>query len=501
MKCFGKDRHLKPCRQNACNDTRFCKNHQYMTDYSDEQMENMAICSGCKKAFYLENKKCCDKCKNRLKSLSIEKTANYIKCAHDKCNSKKSDENKYCLKHQLYIWVDQVKESNNIPCTQYIRGCRNILPINSQYKRCEGCRIAERQKDNEKRERARSQNRVINTSDSKYCTTCGKLQPNEHFIGDKNTTTVTCKICRQNNKIQDSKRNKDHRREQGRKYNAKPERREKKNKWKKENWTLVVNAWKKYRDRQREKNEKEYLHKNAEAMRLWRRNNPELVELQNRKTRESKDRQYKIYIKSAKFRNISFSLDFNAYCSITENPCHYCGDINDVRGFHGIDRKDSSRGYMIDNCVPCCPMCNYMKGKLSETIFSNRIETILCFNKMIENGTQYRDSFKNCNSYGTSFSSYSKSATKRNIQFELTDELFNTMIQEECYLCGKQNTYEHCNGIDRVNSKLGYTIPNTRACCGNCNMMKNHYSLESYKSQLLKIYNNWILKSIKECEI
>ena len=75
------------------------------------------------------------------------------------------------------------------------------------------------------------------------------------------------------------------------------------------------------------------------------------------------------------------------------------------------------------------------------------------------------------------------------------------MIQEDCYLCGKQNTYEHCNGIDRVNSKLGYTVPNTRACCGNCNIMKNHYSLESYKSQLLKIYNNWILKSMRKCEI
>lgn len=501
MKCAGKDRHMNACRYSSCNDTTFCKNHQYMVEYTDDQMNNLTICSGCKKAKFLENRKCCDVCVKRTNTIQNKKTTSEARCSYEKCNSKKSNINNYCMKHQIYVWVDELKASNQFPCKQYIRGCRNALPNESIYKSCEQCRMKEREKDTNKRNNARLQNATQEESDTKCCTSCAKTFNKDEFIGERNNVTLTCKTCRQNNRTQDAKRDKEKRREQARVYDSNPERRAKQVEWKKENWQKVINAWQNYRKRQRGNDEQAYLARNARLAKLWRSNNPDLVLAQNKKTRESIDRQYKIYIKSAKFRNISFSLDFDAYCAIAENPCYYCGDINKTRGFHGIDRKDSSMGYMVDNCAPCCPMCNYMKGKLSETIFSNRIETILCFNAMIEHGRQYPESFKNCNPNGTSFSSYIKSAAKRNIQFELTDEFFNTMIQEDCYLCGKRNTYEHCNGVDRVNSKLGYTIHNTRACCGSCNMMKNHYSLESYKSQLLKIYNNWILKSELESEI
>ena len=33
--------------------------------------------------------------------------------------------------------------------------------------------------------------------------------------------------------------------------------------------------------------------------------------------------------------------------------------------YNGIDRINNSKGYTIDNCVPCCFMCNYSKNNHS----------------------------------------------------------------------------------------------------------------------------------------
>lgn len=40
--------------------------------------------------------------------------------------------------------------------------------------------------------------------------------------------------------------------------------------------------------------------------------------------------------------------------------CHYCG----VSQGHGLDRKDSSVGYTLDNVVSCCEKCNFILGDI-----------------------------------------------------------------------------------------------------------------------------------------
>ena len=52
VKCIAIDRNLKDCRCNIINDTRFCKKHDYMVDYTDEMLSKLQICSGCKKSYY-----------------------------------------------------------------------------------------------------------------------------------------------------------------------------------------------------------------------------------------------------------------------------------------------------------------------------------------------------------------------------------------------------------------------------------------------------------------
>ena len=36
---------------------------------------------------------------------------------------------------------------------------------------------------------------------------------------------------------------------------------------------------------------------------------------------------------------------------------------------NGVDRVDSSLGYIEENCVPCCKFCNYAKRALPVDVF------------------------------------------------------------------------------------------------------------------------------------
>lgn len=60
--------------------------------------------------------------------------------------------------------------------------------------------------------------------------------------------------------------------------------------------------------------------------------------------------------------NKEWSLTFEQYCELRQGNCHYCnGDLPETS--RGLDRKDSSIGYTINNCVPCCGYCNEIKGQ------------------------------------------------------------------------------------------------------------------------------------------
>lgn len=73
----------------------------------------------------------------------------------------------------------------------------------------------------------------------------------------------------------------------------------------------------------------------------------------------TKEGRYNMYKKGAKARDMEFSLSKEEFYKITEQPCYYCGDF--TKGYNGIDRYNSKIGYIKENCVPCCEICNRMK--------------------------------------------------------------------------------------------------------------------------------------------
>ncbi len=89
---------------------------------------------------------------------------------------------------------------------------------------------------------------------------------------------------------------------------------------------------------------------------------------------------YNDYKHRAKKYNRKFTRTKAQFKKLCERPCHYCGQLplqsagkvfqND-RGdwlHNGIDRIDSSKGYVKNNMVPCCWGCNQAKSnrKLEE---------------------------------------------------------------------------------------------------------------------------------------
>lgn len=111
-------------------------------------------------------------------------------------------------------------------------------------------------------------------------------------------------------------------------------------------------------------------------------------EFQKRKRKSNEEvslnYHYSIYQRGAESRNLDFNISKEEFNSLVKQNCYYCSSepkpIMRSRGRkaigNGLDRIDSSKGYLKDNVVPCCKMCNIMKWNLSKSEFKNQIERI-----------------------------------------------------------------------------------------------------------------------------
>jgi hypothetical protein len=97
-----------------------------------------------------------------------------------------------------------------------------------------------------------------------------------------------------------------------------------------------------------------------------------------------KNRGYRKNKKSDFIRDLPFELEKNDFREIVTKNCFYCGLVpsqikyNSKSKFiyNGIDRLDSSKGYTIDNSVPCCKKCNRNKWDYSYKDFLEWVERV-----------------------------------------------------------------------------------------------------------------------------
>ena len=88
---------------------------------------------------------------------------------------------------------------------------------------------------------------------------------------------------------------------------------------------------------------------------------------------------------NAKYRGLSFEISAEEHAALTGSPCAYCGAEPSERPHpflrarivsNGIDRIDSSYGYISGNCAPCCSTCNIAKAQMSEVEFRDWISRV-----------------------------------------------------------------------------------------------------------------------------
>jgi hypothetical protein len=106
---------------------------------------------------------------------------------------------------------------------------------------------------------------------------------------------------------------------------------------------------------------------------------------------------------------------------------------------------------------------------------------------LINGGNLYPECFANHNN---SYNDYKCSASRKELEFMLSNNDYDNIVKNNCYICGKENDEFHKNGIDRFDSNKGYIIENTKPCCGECNYMKRDYEYNDFISKLQEIYEN-----------
>ena len=604
VKCLGKDRNNDPCRNSQINESKFCKYHLYMNDYTEEMFNNLILCSSCKKMYYIIGGKVCNNCKNRAKKNKIKNNLTIIKCIKEDCIFKKSEENEYCGKHQKEYYKKQTELIGKKICKNYIRGCRIQLEKTDMFTRCLACRKKERvnnlleEKENNdikillqnKSSNFTNNNNIVNTNifdhttsnftnnniiivddindeindnktykpidnktlnftnnnekvgkniasinklylvpeyiigttkrvydiikwyddmnkdfpfaetymiyefkinkiikyinstkkddeynlDNLFCCSnikCKKLMPEHAFIDIYNRKVNQCIVCRKHAQMKSNRVNS---------INTKTA-------WKEENYDKVAKYWLDARDKQiKNKGVEKYLDDNAKMAKNWRDKNPEKQLEINENNKKNIKIHFGNYMRDANYKNINFKLSFEEFKDIVYSPCFYCGIIQE-KGFNGIDKDDYRKGYVKENSLSCCEMCNFMKGTLSSDIFIKRIEHILTYQGYI-NGKLYPEYFANHRK--VIYLEYKTRAEKIGKDFEISENEFYKLIKKSCYICGKKTDDKHTNGIDRINNDEGYTINNIQSCCGECNYMKNKFIFSDFLDKIRQIKKN-----------
>lgn len=414
-------------------------------------------------------------------------------CAKEKCGCRPTAENKYCGKHQLCVFIDETEALGKRNCKNVIRGCRQQLDETYEFVRCEPCRQRELERDNARKVRAAEKRAEAGeTQGMRVCNSCNKEQSLDEFVGTKNKGYVkSCKTCRETWKRNDEKRDKEHRNALAREASKKPENIATKKAWAEANPEKRDQIYKKSRAKRASKDMDGYLQHNANVMKNWRDKNPEKMAEQNKKRRESVDAHFKIYARVSRTKKLAFEFNQEEFAAIVAQPCYYCSET-DEKGFNGIDRMNQQTGYVQSNCVSCCTMCNWLKGCLDAATFIKRVRHILAHNR----GETYTAPECFPDSTCVSYASYRSRAEKKELAFEITHDEYRALTQQPCYLCGKQTTETHTNGIDRVDNAVGYVLDNCRACCRECNHMKKGFGFGEILEKMGRIQCGWTDKPL-----
>ena len=158
-----------------------------------------------------------------------------------------------------------------------------------------------------------------------------------------------------------------------------------------------------------------------------------------------------------------FSADFtnDTIFKMLIKRCFYCGDISTT-----IDRIDSNLDHTPGNCVASCYGCNVSKSDADSSTFIRKAY-YRTRGKYVDDNTNIWFVYKQ----KPAMWHYKRSAEKKEVRFELSNEEFDKLVNGDCEYCHRSPTTWF--GIDRVKPEKGYVNGNVVSCCWDCNLDKH----------------------------
>lgn len=185
-----------------------------------------------------------------------------------------------------------------------------------------------------------------------------------------------------------------------------------------------------------------------------------------------------------------------------------------VSNFAGYIKKPNGRQAAIWECI--CE-CGKIKILPANTLQSSNTKSCGCLikerNKRLKNkGIQNNILPEGVAAMNAYYQSYCYRAKKKNLTFGITKEYFSLLVNQKCHFCGcdplrqfptpkknlsrPYNGFIYINGLDRLNSSLGYSKENCVTCCEICNKAKRDLSLDEFTDWINRLINHSLSRGI-----
>ena len=123
--------------------------------------------------------------------------------------------------------------------------------------------------------------------------------------------------------------------------------------------------------------------RNSESKKKWYNENRDSKLLSGRKYRDRIKAElgevyflkirFQNYLRKARESGFPFPFSWDEFLEFISRPCFYCG----VPRAGGIDRLDNEiHGYILENIMPCCAVCNRMKNAFPTREFLKKCHLI-----------------------------------------------------------------------------------------------------------------------------
>jgi hypothetical protein len=201
------------------------------------------------------------------------------------------------------------------------------------------------------------------------------------------------------------------------------------------------------------------------------KNNEAAYKETNKLSRTYVENQFSYLKSNAKRRNAQVLLTLEEYKLKRSQPCHYCGRELEETGTC-LDRLDNNtRAYDNENSVPCCHICNYLKGVYlteEETFFAVLALKKYHLYKVIPDKIEFSlNPTVPKLTPSEKFTHFVATNRIRGIEISIERKDFEVLLKTSCFYCGGIPS-----GLDRLDNKIDYHFDNCVPCCPVCNKIK-----------------------------